>query len=493
MGGRPVRAIGRGFRRADTFFICGRRRAPRRATALGLIGLVSLLGLADLTGSVLTASPAAADAVGQEWAFVRLINSARAQQGLAPLVVSSSLRQVAAAQSGRMADQDRLFHNPNLQGDIASVAPDWQRLGENVGRGGDVASLQQAFMGSPEHRDNVLGSYNAIGVAVAQVGHTVWVTEDFVLEPSVRDPIPPPSTVGITRLAPGPGAAGPGSTSRAVSAAFPSGASRAVVVARADAFPDALAGGPLAAAYGGPMLLVDPNGDPGPAVREARRVLVSGAPVIVLGGPDALPPSVEAAFRDGGLAVERLAGADRYQTAVAIAGRIAPHPVRVLVASGTNYPDALSLGPVAALEGDPIVLTDPAQVPDSTSAYLQSEPNALRTVAGGPAAVSDAVVSQLSASERIAGPDRYATSARIADRWFGGGGAVTFASGENFTDPLAGIPWSAHLKAPLLLTPSTPAAQLLSYVAGLAAPPGQAVAFGSTTALPDAVVATYLL
>jgi uncharacterized protein YkwD len=62
----------------------------------------------------------------------------------------------------------------------------WSILGENVGVGGNVNSLHQAFMNSPAHRDNVLfGQYRHVGVGVKMDGDTMWVT--IVFE-SHRDP-----------------------------------------------------------------------------------------------------------------------------------------------------------------------------------------------------------------------------------------------------------------------------------------------------------------
>lgn len=132
------------------------------AAALALLGLVV---------------PAHADA---EAGFVAGINAERAAQGLGPLEVYWDLVDDARAHSQRMMDGGAIFHNP----DLASVCSSWQALGENVGVGGTVGSLHQAFMSSPAHRGNILGDYNYVGVGVAQESaDKLWVTVVFMKGP----------------------------------------------------------------------------------------------------------------------------------------------------------------------------------------------------------------------------------------------------------------------------------------------------------------------
>ncbi|MGC5582945.1 cell wall-binding repeat-containing protein [Ornithinimicrobium sp. W1665] len=130
----------------------------------------------------------------------------------------------------------------------------------------------------------------------------------------------------------------------------------AVVLARSDDFGDALAAVPLTKRVNAPMLLtkvlLDPRvGD------EIDRVLPVGGTVLIIGGELSIAPSVQATLESRGYVVERIAGANRYETAVAVAGKIgAPHTV--LVASGLNFPDALASGPAAAWAGPGVISDD---------------------------------------------------------------------------------------------------------------------------------------
>src|SRR5688572_14014590 len=105
----------------------------KRMARLAVAVVVSVM--ASMTSLALTASPASADTVSAEKAFVDAINQLRASKGLGPLMVDSRLVSVARTWSANMASTKNLAHNPSL----ASQAPsDWTKLGENVGYGPDV-------------------------------------------------------------------------------------------------------------------------------------------------------------------------------------------------------------------------------------------------------------------------------------------------------------------------------------------------------------------
>ena len=108
--------------------------------------------------------------------FESLTNSARMSAGLAPYAVSSDLSAVALAQAQRMAAAQKLYHNPSL----ATAVKNWSWVGENVGYGPDVATLQSAFMHSPDHRANILDhQFTQVGVGAVTVSGTIWVSVVF--------------------------------------------------------------------------------------------------------------------------------------------------------------------------------------------------------------------------------------------------------------------------------------------------------------------------
>lgn len=249
-------------------------------------------------------------------------------------------------------------------------------------------------------------------------------------------------------------------------AAFPSGAPAAVVAA-ADRFPDALAAAPLAASLEGPVLL-----SPGDALAEVAGSDIErlgASTVYLMGGEAALSETLERAVGDvpGVEQVVRLAGADRYATA-ALAGNEAVQRWRAngdaaagrraVVALGSDWPDALAAGPLVGHARAPLSLVGRDEVPEATREALAVLAPEEILVAGGSAAVSDAVVDELARDgavvRRIGGASRYETAALLANEAIEAGGRgddVAIATGRDFPDGLAAGPTAVQRGGVLLL------------------------------------------
>lgn len=145
----------------------------KRLLAVVGVGMVSIASVAAI------ATPAGADTVGDEQAFIAKLNGLRASQGLPALQVNGQLTDIARGWSAQMAAAGSISHNPAL----ASQAPsNWTRLGENVGVGPDVDGLHNAFVNSPAHYHNMVdGQFNQVGVGVVRSADgTIYVTVDFM-------------------------------------------------------------------------------------------------------------------------------------------------------------------------------------------------------------------------------------------------------------------------------------------------------------------------
>ena len=212
-----------------------------------------------------------------------------------------------------------------------------------------------------------------------------------------------------------------------------------VVLARSDAFPDALAGGPLAVAEEAALLLTPPDAL-APAVRAEIRRLGAGT-AILLGGEAALAPGVASELEEMGLTLERIAGPTRYATAAAIAARMG-NTSEAFVASGEVFPDALSAAALAGAVGAPVLLTENDRLPEESLAAVPAGSSVI--VVGGGAAVGESVVAALegraAAVRRVSGSDRYATSTAMAREALDRGVTPTatwVATGRDFPDALA--------------------------------------------------------
>ena len=159
------------------------------------------------------------------------------------------------------------------------------------------------------------------------------------------------------------------------------------------------------------------------------------------------------------LTVTRLAGTDRYATGAAIAADGFPAVVRdVYVATGTSFADALSGAAAAATHGAPVLLVPPTGVPAPVRDELVRLQPERVWVLGGPGVVPDALVRELADVtradvQRLAGLDRYGTSARTSAHAFAPGVPVAYlATGTAFPDALAAGAAAGRLGGPVLLT-----------------------------------------
>ena len=153
----------------------------------------------------------------------------------------------------------------------------------------------------------------------------------------------------------------------------------------------------------------------------------------------------------------RLAGSDRYSTALQISKAGWSTADTVVLASGANFPDALSAVPLAKKYNAPILLTDGKSITSEVSAEL----NRLKTknvfIIGGTSSLSSDIDHALDSMNisytRLGGSNRYETSLDIAN-YLGSSTTAFIVSGENFPDALSIASYAAAKGSPILLTPS---------------------------------------
>lgn len=229
---------------------------------------------------------------------------------------------------------------------------------------------------------------------------------------------------------------------------FAAGSAKAVVLARDDMFPDALAAGPMAAAKDGPLLLSAPDSLPTATADEISRVLPQGGTVYLIGGDQALSPAVATTVAGLGYNTVRIAGADRYATAVAVAQALG-NPSMIFEATGADFADALAGVPAAIKDHGAILLTDGYSQSPATAAYLAAHPGDTRYALGGPAAKADPTATP------VFGQDRYGTAAKIAATFFPSASVAAVATGQLFPDAVSGGPMIGRSGGPMLLIDPT--------------------------------------
>jgi putative cell wall-binding protein len=157
------------------------------------------------------------------------------------------------------------------------------------------------------------------------------------------------------------------------------------------------------------------------------------------------------------------------------------NPTTVFEADGTQFADALSAGPAAAIAHGSILLTQGGTQSPDTSRYLARHPADNRVAIGGPAATADPTATAYD------GSTRYQTSEAVAAAYFPHPTVVGLASGLVFADALAGGAELARLGGPILLTDANGMPPSVgAYLTANSSAITLAIIFGGTSALSAA-------
>lgn len=236
---------------------------------------------------------------------------------------------------------------------------------------------------------------------------------------------------------------------------FAKGSTQTVIVATGENFPDALAASGLAGQYKAPIVLTAKSKLTAEAKAEISRIGAKKA--IIIGSSSAVSTNVDKSLKSMGVTPTRVKGATRVETAVEIYKAGKGWSKTAIIASGTAFPDPLSISSFSYAKRAPIFLTDGNRV------LTKDVINAIKAggftniiIVGSDAAVSKKVEGQLKGYDitRLGGSDRYATSLLIAEFTKKAGlsaNNMAIATGANFPDALAGAALCGKNNAVILL------------------------------------------
>lgn len=156
--------------------------------SIGIVVTVSVvLLLSAPPATALTSRPAAPATdrtsrlavAGDTWKLFKATNASRGRFDLPKLQLNRELSVIARRHSMAMARAEGLFHTADVGVYLDTIL--WQTWGENVGyTPRDVSSIQQAFMDSPPHRENILNrAFRQVAIGAVRVDGTLWVTIFF--------------------------------------------------------------------------------------------------------------------------------------------------------------------------------------------------------------------------------------------------------------------------------------------------------------------------
>jgi Tol biopolymer transport system component len=234
-------------------------------------------------------------------------------------------------------------------------------------------------------------------------------------------------------------------------AVFPSGpmpSDEGIVLAPGETFQEALCGAPLAAAWGGVVLLTPSTGLRADVAAEIDRL--SPEYVFCIGLSDAIVTAVKAVVPVPGN-VTAIRGANVYEMSRLVAYTLDKAKdltgATALITIGTNFPDALGLAPLACGKYWPIILTDktdgsPLHADAATALADLGITQALKV---GTYATLPVGVTQLG---NLSGGDRYETNVNVVVWALANTGLtcshIGVTTGQKFPDALAAGPYLQH-------------------------------------------------
>lgn len=240
------------------------------------------------------------------------------------------------------------------------------------------------------------------------------------------------------------------------------------IIARADKFPDSLAGSYMSGHLDAPILLVDTTGSIEENTEAALEV-IDPQTITVLGGQDAVSDQAAndaAALGSQTSTIERFSGPTRFETAeeIADANQVAEHDGdrTAFLATGLEFADALAAGQLS-FQGHPILLTGPDDLHAAADRAIDNQNIEHMVILGGQDAISSSVESEVEAkgvtTERVGDADRAGTATKVAqmaiDEFGFSADHMSVATGFRFPDALTAGPHAGKEQNPLFLARGT--------------------------------------
>lgn len=252
-------------------------------------------------------------------------------------------------------------------------------------------------------------------------------------------------------------------TAVTISEQLNSGTISDVIIASGENFPDALSASVLAGKLKAPILLVDGQGQSYEQVMNyLSKHLDKAGTVHILGGSKLISTEFETKLNQIGFSnLERIAGYDRYATNILIAKKLSVQKnTPIVIVSGENFPDALSISSIAGSKGYPILLVGKNYLTQEVKDFITDNQPSQIYIMGGTGAISELIQSEIQnlmpscLIARLAGSDRYDTAGQVLNTFSLNPQTIYLASGNNFPDALAGSALASVSGNPILLIDS---------------------------------------
>lgn len=233
---------------------------------------------------------------------------------------------------------------------------------------------------------------------------------------------------------------------------WPNGSKWAIIV-NGENFADALVAAPLAKKVNAPILLTGKDSLPSTIKQTVKDLGITD--YFIVGGYSAVSKNIQIEMNSLGAMIKfRLSGNDMYETSSMVAQQFLGVS-EIILATGNDYSDALSIASYAASKQIPILLVDKDSVDSHIFSYFVNRLKNLKTtyVIGGTGVISENVANQFPNPIRISGNDKYDTNLAVLKMFNDDFNFenVFVATGNGFADALSGSVYAASQSAPILL------------------------------------------
>lgn len=161
--------------------------------------------------------------------------------------------------------------------------------------------------------------------------------------------------------------------------------------------------------------------------------------------------------------INRFSGSNRYQTSIELNKKNIRKNKPLFIATGENFPDALTISPVAVKQKGSVLLTSQKSLPKGITELIKEMNPSKIYIIGGENTINKNVENQIKnifnnkiSTKRIFGKDRYETNYKILKEFYSSEDLMSMVnayivSGDNFPDALSVSSIAGFYKAPLVL------------------------------------------
>ncbi|PWV46422.1 putative sugar-binding protein, partial [Finegoldia magna] len=212
-----------------------------------------------------------------------------------------------------------------------------------------------------------------------------------------------------------------------------------VIITSSDKMVDSLASSPYGVGKNAPTLLVEKDSIMDEVLQEIKRL--NPSKIIIAGGKLSVSEKVENQIKQLGIKQQRIAGHDRFETAVKLGEQVRANSTNkkeIILVNGFNNIDALTAGSLASKLNIPVLLTENGQLNETTKKAIKDWGIEKVTIIGGKTQVSETIEETLQNSglkvERLAGRTRVDTALEVAKAVNSDPDKVIFANKTAYPD-----------------------------------------------------------